>query len=115
MGCAGYVVIGDTLRHPSTALDRRGLIPRPDQNIWYTPFYFRDIWHYRRIGAQMELLFPPVDTQEQQVTRKVGKQDAPTVSASPAPATGSSQQVTKPAAPPALPLRETKAGQLTLF
>lgn len=115
MGCAGYVVIGDTLRHPSTALDRRGLIPRPDQNIWYTPFYFRDIWHYRRIGAQMELLFPPVDTQDQQVTRKLGKQDAPTVSASPAPATGSSQQVTKPAAPPALPLRETKAGQLTLF
>lgn len=46
MGCAGYVVIGDTLLHPSTALDRRGLIPRPDQNIWYTPFYFRDIWHY---------------------------------------------------------------------
>ena len=115
MGCAGYVVIGDTLRHPLTALDRRGLIPRPDQNIWYTPFYFRDIWHYRRIGAQMELLFPPVDTQDQQVTRKLGKQDAPTVSASPAPATGSSQQVTKPAAPPALPLRETKAGQLTLF
>ena len=27
MGCAGYVVIGDTLLHPSTALDRRGLIP----------------------------------------------------------------------------------------
>lgn len=49
MGCAGYVVIGDTLLHPSTALDRRGLIPRPDQNIWYTPFYFRDIWHYRRV------------------------------------------------------------------
>ena len=33
MGCAGYVVIGDSLLHPSTALDRRGLIPRPDQNI----------------------------------------------------------------------------------
>lgn len=37
MGCAGYVVIGDTLLHPSTALDRRGLIPRPDQNIRLSP------------------------------------------------------------------------------
>ena len=35
MGCAGYVVIGDTLRHPSTALDRRGLIPpaRPEHMV----------------------------------------------------------------------------------
>lgn len=115
MGCAGYVVIANTLTNPSTALDRRGLIPRPGENVWYTPFYFRDVWYYRRLWAQMELLFPPVDTKDQQVTRKLGKQDAPTVSASPAPATGSSQQVTKPAAPPALPLRETKAGQLTLF
>ena len=71
MGCAGYVVIGDTLLHPSTALDRRGLIPRPDQNIWYTPFYFRDIWHYRRIWAQMDLLLQTDEKPAEQVTGKL--------------------------------------------
>ena len=93
MGCAGYVVIGDTLLHPSTALDRRGLIPRPDQNIWYTPFYFRDIWHYRRIWAQMDLLLQTDEKPAEQVTGKLKSS----------------------AALPPLPLQETKTGQLTLF
>ena len=56
LGCAGYIVIGDSLLHPTTALDRRGLIPQPGENVWYTPFYFRDIWQERRICAQMDLL-----------------------------------------------------------
>ncbi len=93
MGCAGYVVIGDTLLHPSTALDRGGLIPRPDQNIWYTPFYFRDIWHYRRIWAQMDLLLQTDEKPAEQVTGKLKSS----------------------AALPPLPLQETKTGQLTLF
>lgn len=108
MGCAGYVVIANTLTNPSTALDRRGLIPRPGENIWYTPFYFRDAWHYRRLWAQMELLFPPTKTQDQQVTRKLEKQVSPTASEPNAHQQPAQQQVT-------LPLRETKAGQLTLF
>lgn len=108
MGCAGYVVIANTLTNPSTALDRRGLIPRPGENIWYTPFYFRDVWHYRRLWAQMELLFPPTKTQDQQVTRKLEKQVSPMASEPNAHQQPAQQQVT-------LPLRETKAGQLTLF
>lgn len=56
IGCAGYVVIGDTFLHPVTALDRRGLIPQPDMDILFTPFYFRDIWQGRRICAKMDLL-----------------------------------------------------------
>lgn len=87
MGCAGYVVIGDTLLHPGTALGRRGLIPRPDMDIWYTPFYFRDIWQGRRICAQMDLLLQ---------SRKETVGEAKTVA-------------------PALSLLETNAGQLTLF
>lgn len=108
MGCAGYVVIANTLTNPSTALDRRGLIPRPGENVWYTPFYFRDVWYYRRLWAQMELLFPPSETQDQQVTHKLEKQAAPTASEPSAHQQPAQQQV-------ALPLRETKAGQLTLF
>ena len=87
MGCAGYVVIGDTLLHPVTALDRRGLIPQPDMDIWYTPFYFRDIWQGRRICVQMDLLL-------QSDNKPAGKVNT---------------------AVPTLSLQETKAGQLTLF
>ena len=63
LGCAGYVVIGDSLAHPMTAVDRRGLIPRDEGNVWYTPMYFRDVWHWRRVWAQMEMMeraAPPV-------------------------------------------------------
>ena len=87
LGCAGYVVIGDTLLHPITALDRRGLIPQPDMDIWYTPFYFRDIWQGRRICAQMDLLLQS----DNKLTGKVNT------------------------AVPTLSLQETRAGQLTLF
>lgn len=63
VGCPGYVVIGDTIAHPSTSLDRHGLIPRDGPNIWYTPMYFRDVWHWRRIWAQADILLKtPVKT-----------------------------------------------------
>ena len=92
LGCPGYVVIGDTLTHPSTARDRRGLIPVDSPQVWYTPMYCSDIWHYRRIGAQMDLLF-----------RNVEKQ-VPV-------------QQPAPAAPPEpkQSLTETKTGQITIF
>lgn len=42
MGCAGYVVIGDTLVNPATAYDSRGLLPAGPQNrIWYINFGYR--------------------------------------------------------------------------
>ena len=25
--------------------------------LWYTPFYFRDVWHWRRVWARMDMLF----------------------------------------------------------
>ena len=56
LGCAGYVVIGDTLAHPATDYDRRGLIPRDEGNVWYTPMYFRDVWHWRRVWAQVDMM-----------------------------------------------------------
>ena len=92
LGCAGYVVIGDSLAHPSTAYDRRGLIPRDEGNVWYTPMYFRDVWHWRRLWAQVDLICA----------------DAP----QPAPK--------KPAPPPPAPAKKTaftenQNGQLTLF
>lgn len=56
LGCAGYVVIGDSLAHPVTAYDRRGLIPRDEGNVWYTPMFFRYVWTCRRALAQMGMM-----------------------------------------------------------
>lgn len=92
MGCPGYVVIDDSIMRPSTSYDSRGLIPRDDGNVWYTPFYFRPEWHWRRIWTRMD---------------KFCVTAAPLVEATP-----------PPSEPPHLiepPLTETETGQLTLF
>ena len=57
LGCPGYVVIGNTLTDPGLSLDGRGLIPVHGENIWYTPFYFTDIWHHRRQWWRISTLF----------------------------------------------------------
>ena len=57
MGCAGYVVIGDTLINPCTAYDKKGLLPAGDpERIWFTPLFYDGIWYGRRLAAQMDLL-----------------------------------------------------------
>lgn len=53
LGCPGYVVIGNSLTEPCVGIDGDPLIPVPGDNIWYTPMYFRDVWHYRRLGQVM--------------------------------------------------------------
>ena len=58
LGCPGYVVIDDSLSKPSTSIDKRGLIPVPGPNVWYTPMYFRDVWNWRRIFAQLDEMIP---------------------------------------------------------
>lgn len=96
MGCAGYVVIDDTLAHPSTSYDKRGLIPRDGPQVWYTPMYFRDIWHWRRAWAQMDMLFKatpdasPVSEPDETPTPEAPKPEEPQ-------------------------FNSTKTGQLTLF
>lgn len=87
LGCPGYVCIDDTICRPCTSLDKRGLIPKPGERIWYTPFYFRTEWHYRRLWAQMDMLF----------------QTAP------------QEHHPLPAKEPEPELKESKSGQLTLF
>lgn len=88
LGCPGYVVIADSIVNPCTGIDRRGLIPVPGEHIWYTPFYFRDVWHYRRLWAQVDMLLQ---------------------AQAPKPPT---EEPPKPEAPV---LQEAKGGQLSLF
>jgi hypothetical protein len=87
LGCPGYVCIDDSILRPCTCLDKRGLIPTPGERIWYTPFYFRTEWTYRRIWTQMDMLF----------------QSAPR---------GNNQPHVEEPEPE---LKESKGGQLTLF
>lgn len=92
LGCAGYVVIGNTITEPSTAYDHRGLLPAgPQSRVWYTPFFSTDIWYLRRQWAQIELLMKPVCHQPEQSEPEPLKDDATP------------------------PLCETKTGQLTFF
>ena len=104
MGCAGYVVIGDTLTDPATAYDSRGLLPAGPQNrIWYMPFLSTDMWYMRRQIAQMNLLLEPKGE-----PAKIEKADTK-------PADLQKSIKNEPKAPENEPLNETKTGQLTFF
>lgn len=60
LGCAGYVVIDNTLTKPARSYDRRALLPVDTGNVWYTPMYFRDIWSGRKQAALMDNILKTV-------------------------------------------------------
>lgn len=114
LGCPGYVVIGDTIAHPAISYDKRGLIPKHTRNVWYTPFYFRDVWHWRRTWVSVDLMFqyPPAaiaaKTVPVSVSDKCGKTAPPTEEKS-GELVASPQQIKNKS------YNETKCGQLTFF
>ena len=55
IGAAGYVKIGNTLTDPLTTHDPKGVIPVDKGDIWYTPFYFLDVWDARRRWAMLDI------------------------------------------------------------
>ena len=112
-GCPGYVVVGNTLTNPSVCLDERALIPVHGKNVWYTPFYFREVWHFRRLWAQIDLMFRPAtkpETEQKDAQPISERGDNPTPlkkkeRVKPVATTSEGQEIFK----------ETKTGQLTLF
>ena len=59
LGCAGYVVIDNTLSKPAQSYDRRALLPIDSGNVWYTPMYtINEFWWMRRKLAQRHLVLP---------------------------------------------------------
>lgn len=104
MGCAGYVVIGDTLVNPATAYDSRGLLPAGPQNrIWYMPLFSTDVWYMRRQIAQMNLLFEP-----KAEPVEIEKADTK-------PANLQKSIKSAPKEPEKQDFKETRNGQLTFF
>ena len=44
LGCAGYVIVGNSLTEPQTG----DVLFAPQGNTWITPMYFKKTWHWRR-------------------------------------------------------------------
>lgn len=100
LGCAGYVKVGNSITDPLTGYGSNALFVKPGDNIWYTPMYFRDVWHYRRLWATMDMMIPrPTDTPDA----------APDGAVAPGPA------IVQPQTPEAINLRANEQGQFTLF
>jgi len=59
LGCAGYVVIGNTLTEPQTG---NVLFGEDSSRCWYTPMYFHPVWQTRRAIAQARRMFQAVAT-----------------------------------------------------
>lgn len=119
LGCAGYVKIGDSLANPTTSHDPRGLIPVDDGNIWYTPFFFREEWHTRRLAASMALLFSRLPTTEKTEEPPAEAAAAP-LQPLPAPEDPAPPVTISPEPEPPVEVEETaysenKYGQLTFF
>lgn len=117
LGCAGYVVIDDSLAHPSTSYDSRGLLPKESASVWYTPFYFRKEWTIRKIAAQMALFF----SQREQTPPAEAVEEIKTAPVLP-PATSKKEKARKEpikkkaeTLPEAEPFHESSNGQLSFF
>lgn len=59
LGCAGYVVIGNTLTEPLTG---NVLFGEESSRCWYTPMYFHAVWDTRRAIAATKSIFQRVAT-----------------------------------------------------
>lgn len=53
LGCPGYVVIGNSLTHPIVGAPLQPT-EMEEQEFWYTPLYYSDVWQYRRMFAAMD-------------------------------------------------------------
>lgn len=98
MGCAGYVIVDNTLVKPAQFYDERALLPVDGTNVWTTPMMYSETWQIRQIAARMDLLtrFPKT------ASEKVVKELEPVIEKKP-----------EPVMVPELKADET--GQLSLF
>lgn len=55
LGCPGYICVGNTLTNPMTG---HPLFPvqREGQEFWFTPMFFSQTWHFRRLFYSLNFL-----------------------------------------------------------
>lgn len=58
LGCAGYVVVADTFRHPLAGYGNSPLLisPTPEQEVWLTPALYDETWCARMQLEKMRLI-----------------------------------------------------------
>ncbi|MDE6261224.1 MAG: SAM-dependent methyltransferase [Oscillospiraceae bacterium] len=58
LGCAGYVVVADTFRHPLSGYGNSPLLnsPTPEQEVWLTPALYDETWCARMQLEKMRLI-----------------------------------------------------------
>ena len=100
MGCAGHVIVDNTLVKPAQFYDERALLPVDGTNVWTTPMMYSETWQIRQIAARMALLTGRLGTARDTVIEKL-----------PAPAVKEPEP-----APVVIPeLKADETGQLSLF
>lgn len=94
LGCAGYVVVGNSLSNPIVCAGS-GVLPvlQEGQDIWFTPMFYSEVWQGRRMVAQMDYIL-----------RNAPAADIPEIT-----------EPTETPEPERMPLSTTDSGQLTLF
>lgn len=76
IGCAGYVKIGNSLTEPMTDNEALINLTSENSNYWYTPIYFSDVWHWRRIfhlldkAIKLEIKHPQEEMSEEKTKVK---------------------------------------------
>lgn len=108
LGCAGYVIVGNTLTNPCVGLGNNPLLPieTEGQDIWCTPLFHDRVWVWRQAFARMEFLTgsapaAPISDTPPEIEGAEGTTEAPT-------------EVIADADEPEA-LNATETGQLTLF
>ena len=110
LGCAGYVVVGNSLTHPITGLGNNPILPveREEQEIWCMPMFHDKVWVMRQTLARLDALSEPL-------SRRTIAEIAP-------PEKAAESQPERPTEAPEPPppeetagLNITETGQLTLF
>lgn len=105
LGCAGYVVIADAFRYPLASHNGSPLLPhfRPEQDVWFTPMFYDEVWQMRIKWEYMTMLFggaKEVPAKDENAARAACAADQSAVAA---------------ILPPVMPYVEDKRGQLKLF
>lgn len=59
LGCAGYVVVGDSLLHPVVGPGGNPLLisPTPEQEIWLMPAFYDEVWAARNLWTIAKRLY----------------------------------------------------------
>ena len=104
LGCAGYVVIGNTLSEPATG---HVLFGEDTERCWFTPMFFEETWHRRReieiARFKFRQLFGAFDkAKPRQVDEEIKEDTLPSEAALELPSEAQAAQ--EPATPPGAPV-----------